>query len=139
MYYSYFFSYVVSFCLTNKCWQKWLCHPVSAAVNAQLTDSCSVTDCKLCYPEVQRDAEPASPPTLSHFFFPVQSFLSLHHICYSHSPFFPFSFRCHFLFLSPSLLKAFSISTHTFSIKLAYQFSFGFFLLKQQQQKQEQE
>lgn len=53
----------------NRYWWRLCCHPVDAATNnAQLTDSCSVIDCKLSNPKVQSHAELASRPTPSHLF-----------------------------------------------------------------------
>lgn len=81
-------------------------------------------DCKFSNPKVQSKAELASHPTPSHLFH--FNLLSSSYLSLPLSLSFPL-FSCHSLFLSLSLLKTLSISTHTFSIKLAYQFSFGFF------------
>lgn len=70
-----------------------------------------------------------TPPHLFHFTFFALAITSL-------SPTLPFSPS---RFLSFSLLKTFSISTHTVSIKLAYQISFGFVFWNQKEQEQEQE
>ena len=95
------------------------CHTKAAAANAELTEYCSVIDCKLSFPPVLSRAQLASRPTLSHLlYFPLSV------TCLTPTlPFFPSLFSCHPLFPSLSPLKTFSISTHTFSIILAYQFS----------------
>lgn len=73
-------------------------------------------------------------------FVSLHLFPSLRHMSHSHSPtFFPslsLSFLVILSFPPPLPLKTFSISTHNFSIKLAYQCSIGilFYFFKQQEQ-----
>lgn len=100
----------------------------AATYDTQLTDNRSLTDCKLS----PWSAEPRWALPASHS-FPLVSFQplpSLHRISHSHS--LPSSRSLAFL-VALSLrrsfsrgFKTFSISTHGFSIKLAYQFSCGF-------------
>lgn len=79
------------------------------------------------FPTLESHTELASRPTPSHLFLCILCPLSARSLT-------PTLFSYHSLVLSLPLLKTFSISTHTFSIKLAYQFSFQFFLFKQHQQ-----
>lgn len=110
-------------CCLSRWWLRLRRHPQAAATNnAQLTDNPCMIDWKLSNLKVWNHAEHTSSACLTsphwfHFHFFALSITSL---SLPHSLSFPV-LSCHSLLW----LKTFSISTHTFSIKLAYQISFG--------------